>query len=246
MDAVPRRVHSVRSLRFPNRLGSALDEFVEAMWPFGVFDDALLGGGTVLAARWRHRVSTDLDFFMPYGAFRDLIVARESEVTAALRKVAFGAVVRPFHIQCVIRTGAVAVGIHTSMYGATTADELAEDVAGERRVRTQTTAAILARKIVGRMMGQGVATVRDVYDLCVAEKEDPEALLAAGKAVPSGVLVRSADALEYDLEGDWRRKPLIEPAHLAIAENLASCGRDVLLRLARHVDSAHKGEGVCR
>ena len=218
------------------------------MWPFGVFDDALLGGGTVLAARWRHRVSTDLDFFMPYGTFRDLIVVRESEVTAALRKVAFGTVVRPYHIQCVIRTGAVEVevGIHTSMYGATTADELAEDVAGERRVRTQTTAAILARKIVGRMMGQGVATVRDVYDLCVAEKEDPEALLAAGKAVPSGVLVRAAGALEYDLEGDWRRKPLIEPAHLAIAENLASCGRDVLLRLARHVDSAHKGEGVCR
>ena len=72
-----------------------------------------------------------------------------------------------------------------------------------------------------------------------------EALLAAARAVPSGVLVRAAGALEYDLEGDWRRKPLIEPAHLAIAENLASCGRGVLLRLARHVDSAHKGEGVC-
>lgn len=46
MDVVPRRVHSVRSLRFPDHLASALDEFVEAMWPFGVFDDALLGGGT--------------------------------------------------------------------------------------------------------------------------------------------------------------------------------------------------------
>ena len=72
-----------------------------------------------------------------------------------------------------------------------------------------------------------------------------EALLAAARAVPSGVLVRAAGALEYDLEGDWRRKPLIQPAHLAIAENLASSGRDVLLRLARYVDSAHKGEGVC-
>lgn len=238
----------MRSLHFPESLAGALDEFVEAMSPFGVFEDALLGGGTVLAARWQHRVSTDLDFFMPYGAFRDRIVAREREVIASLRHVAFGAVVRPYHIQCVTRRGAVEVGIHTSMYGATTADELAEDVAGDGRVRTQTTTAILARKLVGRMMGQGVATVRDVYDICVAEKEDPAALLAAAKAVPSGVLVRSADALEYDLEGDWRRKPLLEPAHLEIAKNLASCGRNVLLRMSRHIDSARetKREGVCR
>ena len=88
----------MRSLHFPESLAGALDEFVEAMSPFGVFEDALLGGGTVLAARWQHRVSTDLDFFMPYGAFRDRIVAREREVIASLRHVAFGAVVRPYHI----------------------------------------------------------------------------------------------------------------------------------------------------
>ena len=213
------------------------------MSPFGVFEDALLGGGTVLAARWQHRVSTDLDFFMSYAEFCDLLVAREREVIAALRQIAFGAVLRPYHVQCVIRAGDVEVGIHTSMYGATTADELSEDVAGHRRVRTQTTAAILARKLVGRMMTQGVATVRDVYDICVAEKEDPEAMLAALKAVPSGVLVRTANALEYDLEGDWRRKPLIEPAYMEIAENLASCGRSALLRMAKH-DSAR--EDICR
>ena len=53
-----------RVLNFPDAVADALGLFVEIASPFGIADHALLGDGTVLAARWRHRLSTYLDFFM--------------------------------------------------------------------------------------------------------------------------------------------------------------------------------------
>lgn len=44
----------------------------------------VLGGGTVLAARWRHRVSTDIDLFTDIRNYRENILARRDEATAAL------------------------------------------------------------------------------------------------------------------------------------------------------------------
>ena len=65
-----------RVLNFPKEISDALALFVEIASPFGVMDHALLGGGTVLAARWGHRLSVDLDFFMRQEAFDESITHR--------------------------------------------------------------------------------------------------------------------------------------------------------------------------
>lgn len=231
-SAAPKR------LRFPRAIARALAQFVEAVTPFGVVDNALLGGGTVLAARWHHRLSTDLDFFLPYAKFNDSIVEHERELADALREVAFGTLVTPLHMQCVMKDSEVEVSVSVASHSTEDAMEPSERAEGG--VRTQSSSAILTGKMAGRMMRQGRVTVRDVYDLCVAERRDVGALMAAAKTVPAGALVRTAEMLETDLEGSRRMKPLIDPAHSDIAENLASHGRRVLLSLAEQVAAARE------
>lgn len=50
-------------------------------------DGCVLGGGTVLAARWRHRVSTDIDLFADHQRYRDAIFRRRDEAATALEQL---------------------------------------------------------------------------------------------------------------------------------------------------------------
>ena len=128
-----------RVLNFPDAVADALGLFVEIASPFGVTGHALLGGGTVLAARWRHRLSTDLDFFMAQDAFDHAVVHRAGELEAALRGAAFGAIVTPNHMQCVMRDTSVEVSVSVASANALgTAEPLDEAAHG---VATQTTSA---------------------------------------------------------------------------------------------------------
>ena len=233
----------MRKLHLPRPLEKALDTFADAVSPFGLLDDALLGGGTVLAARWRHRISTDLDIFAPRESFYGTVAEQEDELLSALRHVAFAVFAFAHHVQCVMREGDVEVGIHDTMYGATTDDERSDDVVGACALGTQTTATILRRKMIGRLMDRHEVTARDVYDLCVAEKEDPEAMLAATSGVPAGLLRQAADELTFHREGGVGGKPLIEPTHHEIASNLADCGSGVFLHMAGHVESRRPRRG---
>ena len=45
-------------------------------------EGCVLGGGTVLAARWRHRVSTDIDLFTDHERFTERVVSRREKVAA--------------------------------------------------------------------------------------------------------------------------------------------------------------------
>ena len=50
-------------------------------------DGLVLGGGTVLAARWQHRVSTDIDLFIEAERYRDRVASRRDEVVATLSRL---------------------------------------------------------------------------------------------------------------------------------------------------------------
>lgn len=89
------------------------------------------------------------------------------------------------------------------------------------------------------MMRQGRVTVRDLYDLCVAEREDAEALRAAALAVPAGALVRTAELLEQELAGNQRLRPLLAPTHVDL-EGVAARGGALLLRLAKRSEAARR------
>lgn len=47
----------------------------------------VLGGGTVLAARWQHLVSTDIDLFSDHERYRERIASRRGEATDALQAI---------------------------------------------------------------------------------------------------------------------------------------------------------------
>ena len=171
-------------------------------------------------------------------AFDESITHRASGLEAALRGVAFGTVVTPNHLQCVMRDTAVEVSVSVAsanVFG--TADSSDE---AEHGVGTQTTSAILLGKIAGRMMREGRVTVRDIYDLCVAERLDAEALRAAALSVPARALVRTADLLEQELAGNQRLKPLLAPAHTDLAEDVPTRGRALLLRLGKWVGTVQE------
>ena len=138
----------------------------------------------------------------------------------------------------VMRDTSVEVSVSVASANALgTAEPLDEAAHG---VATQTTSAILLGKIAGRMMRQGRVTVRDLYDLCVAEREDAEALRAAALAVPAGALVRTADLLEQELAGNQRLRPLLAPTHVDLAEGVAARGGALLLRLAKWSETARR------
>ena len=48
-------------------------------------EELSVGGGTVLAARWGHRRSTDIDFFCEPGAYAELDETKRAELEEALR-----------------------------------------------------------------------------------------------------------------------------------------------------------------
>ena len=223
-----------RQLQFPRQISDALAQFAECVSSFGFLEDAALGGGTVLAARWHHRQSTDLDFFVRQSTFAETIARRESDLRDVLREVAFGLTVTPHHMQCVVRDTSVEISVsvtgHETAIVPETSDEAGYGIA------TQTTTAILVGKMAGRMMRQGRATARDIYDLCVAERMDRDALLAAAATVPPGALRRTADFLPEELAGNQCLKPLLAPTHADIAEDLATHGGRLLLRLCERLE----------
>ena len=149
-----------RQLQFPRQISDALAQFAECVSSFGFLDHAALGGGTVLAARWHHRRSIDLDFFVRQSTFAEMIARRESELRDALREVAFGLTVTPHHMPCVMRDTSVEISVSVTGHETATEPE-ASDEAGHG-IATQTTTAILVGKMAGRMMRQGRATARDM------------------------------------------------------------------------------------
>ena len=137
------------------------------------------GGGTVLAARWNHRTSTDVDLFATPAAWEALSDEQHEQIEARLQKVDGYAAERswsgPHQLYAEIR------GTE-----ATVLPRLPGPVppTGEQRylsgteLRLQGNAEILHGKMRHRLTDQYVVAVRDAYDICSAAIHDPEALRA--------------------------------------------------------------------
>lgn len=210
---------------------SALERLVRALDGLAPLDALVLGGGTVLAARWGHRRSTDLDLFMDQRTFAtaiyrqaDRLWPRATELfdVADLGREHFGA-----------RTGGVDITISTAWCNALldVRERSDEALAG---ISLETSEAILVRKLQGRMYGFGTFTERDVYDLAAAARHDPDALRAAVSALTVEERTTVTRELRLSKQWDQPEKPLLAPAHSDLAGNLRSAAADVLLRLDDH------------
>ena len=186
----------------------------------------VLGGGTVLAARWGHRVSTDIDLFTDHQRFTERVASRREEVAAALETLVAdageGAVeVERGWLRVHFREGPAAL---MTIPRPTVRDAYTEYVRGTD-IPTESTAEILARKLQSRILDLGVFTDRDLYDLLVARERDAEALRRVLASVTDAERAAIASELRV-LPDRWSSgEPVREPDYPDLLDNLASRAR---------------------
>ena len=185
-------------------------------------ENVVLGGGTVLAARWNHRVSTDIELITDLEHYQGRVADRRQEVASTLRGLlsdaAEGAVeVERGWLRVHFREGPAAL---MTIPRPTIRDPYPEVAAGTG-VPTESTAEILARKLQSRILDLGVFTDRDLYDLLVARERDPVAL----RRVLASVTDAERAAIASELRGlpqDWSSgEPVRDPAHPDLLRGLA-------------------------
>ncbi len=171
-----------------------------------------IGGGTVLAARWNHRVSTDLDLFCDPHTYLQLGQKGYANLDNRLRRVEGIDTDRSWcedvAIYCVID------GIELTLLPREMAVDGPEyDQVEPIGLRAHGTAAILYGKIANRMGMTGEAAIRDLYDAVRAEEINPAALSRTIAAI-SPQRRKDIAAMIRQLPPGWSEqdaKPLVQP-----------------------------------
>ncbi len=188
-----------------------------------------LGGGTALAAVWRHRHSTDVDLFMDGAAYRavsmndGLRTSLENDLRDTLRPMRLD-VMRGF-IKILMPEGEMSLSTSDTPIGVER--PFPHRVAGST-VAIEPPELVISRKIQGRMMSNGVFVVRDLYDIAAASVLDRGALVAALDTMTD----EECDALRSELARlppEWAGhpssgRPILSVARpKSLAENVEHC-----------------------
>lgn len=173
-------------------------------------DTLAIGGGTILQARWEHRISTDLDLFSPHKTFHDVVQSKASQMEPELCSIpgvdATKTWVEAGSICCLVK------GVELTVLPAESLNN--EDsgcVVPRTTLYTETTTTILYKKMLLRMLAGGAYEARDVFDLYTAMEKDPDALHRAITLIPQHSRNNIAVTLDF-LPDSWYRdqtKPVI-------------------------------------
>lgn len=190
-----------------------------------------MGGGTALAARWRHRHSTDIDLFVepdPYRHFQWNTGGRftlDLTASAPVDRLVIGD--EGAYISFHGRAGHVSVAPARGL----PSDPWSADAVEDTRVALETTAEILAKKLRFRMARDKELLPRDLYDLALARDRDPPALQTALHALPNDQL---AELLETFKDHSARGWPDTQPSLLAPSDpELVERASAIVERLVR-------------
>ena len=202
------------------RLPRGPDELLEAVRrplgrAFGGEYNLRLGGGTVLAARWQHRHSTDVDLFVDSDAYHDFRWDTGRRFTLALTAAA------PVD-RLVVGDDGTFISFH-GLPGHVTIhvarglpfDPRSSDTAHGTEIPLETNAEILAKKFLLRMAIGRQLPARDLYDIAVARERDLVALRTALDALRTEQL---AEILKLFKDRRPSRRPLLAPADPVLAE----------------------------
>ena len=172
---------------------------------------AVLGGGTTLAARWKHRLSTDIDLFTSTEGWQ----AVRRSVVQALTDAGVKFALHASLVVCDLGDGrAFSIGGSDSI----TADPGSGGREESSGLPTQTTAEIVARKIRARMVNETRYLIRDAYDVVCCRIYDARAFKQALSALhPDEAAALQYDAGRADVALDWSQA-LIAPAHPGLAD----------------------------
>ncbi len=200
---------------------------------FGSEGALKMGGGTILQARWGHRVSTDIDLFIsPKRYFRS--VGIESERNELVLALSHSGGIDPGSLR--VNT----FGVYCEIYGteltiAPVESPIIEDRASgflvpSTNIETEANSTILVKKIYNRMMLDNRFEVRDVFDIAVSTKRDSRALEEIFSRIPRDDVIDLIESLK-ELPASWvvdAKKPLIGVDSALTQEDLISTVCDFL------------------
>ncbi len=134
-------------------------------------DSLTLGGGTVLASRWNHRISTDLDFFLWHenkDNTEEILTGLKTDLT---EKKGY-TLNKDHHNRFEIQVDTTAVSI--MIYAPGKINQITQRET-QTQIGLENSAGILDKKLKNRMLKYGIYTIRDVFDLYVAQQKEPQA-----------------------------------------------------------------------
>ncbi len=232
------------------RLGCVTARLFGVLSGFIPSESLSFGRGTVLAARWNHRRSLDVDLFCEPAAYDALGPAGRARLEAAIKTIP-GCAEEPTWCDS-IATYAEIDGLEATLLPRTVGigSVCTTRLAGTRLV-LQSNAQILYAKISRRMYAGGEIAARDAYDLVCAQHFDPSALQFALACVDPWeihVVREIIRMMPAERLIDDSVKPLIDPcfrwtaAELrgAVLEALDLCPRPIRTRRHRRAMAASR------
>ena len=189
----------------------------------------LLGGGTVLEARWHHRLSTGVSLFTSEKCMAESIDAF-IQLARSETSVCGGICIEQLFVGTGV-LGSTSYG-EFSIFGNPNvfADARTEEEIKGTGVFAQSTPEILLRKIRARMLRTALYYSRDAYDVVVATLYAPNEL----KLVLDNLNPLETESLEFDRHRTDLQirdlEDLIQPKFPQIVDNLQSFLFDVLTR----------------
>ena len=213
------------------------------LWEYLPRNKLTLGGGTVLAARWEHRESTDVDLFAPLGAFDDAEAQMTSLAASVEGRLHTGelidAVVAKRHLRLTLGKPAGELTVFTG-HDATAQPIAAHETAAGFAVHS-------VQEILARIHGLADFTQRGFYDFAVAALVEPDSMARVLASFDPEANRAVAHELRREPAG-FAGKPLLAPAYRDLGEGteLRRCARVLFLdgveAMADHCRHRHDGQ----
>ncbi len=220
-----------KPLRLPTELQAALQWAATALDSWVSRTDYRMGGGSILAASWNHRRSTDIDLFFDRGATPAFPLDRimdDFRAAAATGEVS-DLRLYPHGLLWTRR------GVPMSLFEASrlAVDDQAVPTVLGVGIPAEGAAEILAKKVRARMLRGQQYLARDMYDLLVAHVEDPNAAARVFECLADEerAMLRY-DATHAPLPGNAGRA-ILDPAYPALLASPHALGQMMRLVLRR-------------
>ncbi len=217
----------LRPVEFPSRQQSMIEQTLDVLErTLGITkdDDVRIGGGSVLAAHWHHRDSTDIDFAMPGTLLAKFVEAKGDLLYDELMELKkAGKIKRP-------RVGKRFFEWTWKELGPVSMSRLSQErrssvihVESSRGISLAPIQDILAGKLLGRVMKKTKFEARDGYDLCCAFEYEPKVarkVLKEAMKESMGALNNLINLIETVTKSKKRIilvRPLLQPTHKEFA-----------------------------
>lgn len=192
--------------------------FLDRFWDRAQYE---VGGETVLAARWHHRLhSSDVDCFMDENTFRSTYERKRGLITEALRELeTSGRLIVRHHSSRMLIIEFADLGEMSLVSGSNlTPTQVTSECEASAGIRLESTAEILAKKLAFRVL-EGRRKQRDFFDLIVASRCDPLAFQTAMNVLAEAERDEIAEILRVQLEcATLEMGEIKEPYHPRVAE----------------------------